>query len=208
MVRLSPSLLLAFWFCLVSVLAATPAGCAKSGSETGAAQVGPSKSAASKPGSRKIPAKPRREGGATDSDAADAARAAEDRDKKAAVKEPPQRVKEAPQRVVRPSVKVPQHDDRRLAGMGIHRYESRHLVLYTDIDPELARPLPSLMDQAYAAWVDYFGPLPPDRERSDFQMIAENHRGRSRGAERSREARGKKQGAHAPRSPRSPKSAL
>jgi hypothetical protein len=75
------------------------------------------------------------------------------------------------QRVVRPTVPVPRHDDRLLAERGIHRYESKHLVLYTDIDPEHARALPPLMDEAYAAWEDYFGPLPPDREGNDFQMI-------------------------------------
>jgi hypothetical protein len=75
------------------------------------------------------------------------------------------------QRVVRPTVPVPRHDDRLLAERGIHRYQSKHLVLYTDIDPERARPLPPLMDEAYAAWEDYFGPLPPDHEGNDFQMI-------------------------------------
>src|SRR5262245_16331603 len=77
----------------------------------------------------------------------------------------------AAQRVVRPTLPVPKHDDRRLAELGIRRYESKHLVLYTDIDPEFARPLPRLMDQAYAEWEAYFGPLPPDREGSVFQMI-------------------------------------
>jgi hypothetical protein len=80
-------------------------------------------------------------------------------------------VKEPVQRVIRPSLQVPKHDDRRLAELGIHRYESKHLVLYTDIDPESARPLPKLMDQAYAEWEAYFGPLPPDREGKDFQMV-------------------------------------
>jgi len=77
----------------------------------------------------------------------------------------------APERIVRPTFPVPHHDDRRLADVGIRRYESKHLILYTDIDPELAQPLPSLMDQLYAAWEDYFGPLPPDAEGNDFQMI-------------------------------------
>src|SRR5262245_1747503 len=75
------------------------------------------------------------------------------------------------QRVVRPTFKAPRHDARRLDAMGIHRYQSKRLVLYTDIDPELARPLPGLMDQAYGEWESYFGPLPPDREGKDFQMI-------------------------------------
>src|SRR5262249_62215349 len=75
------------------------------------------------------------------------------------------------QRVVRPTLPVPKHDDRRLAELGIRRYESKHLVLYTDIDPDAARPLPDLMDQAFAAWEAYFGPLPPDREGNVYHMI-------------------------------------
>jgi hypothetical protein len=78
---------------------------------------------------------------------------------------------ERPQRVVRPTLKSPSHDDRRLAELGIRRYESKHLLLYTDIDPELARPLPALMDQAYKAWEDYFGALPPDSAGTDLQMV-------------------------------------
>lgn len=76
-----------------------------------------------------------------------------------------------PQRVIRPSQKVPQYDERRLAEIGIRRYESKHLILYTDIDPAAARPLPELMDRAYDAWEEYFGPLPADSEGKDFQMI-------------------------------------
>ena len=76
-----------------------------------------------------------------------------------------------PQRVFRAGVETPHYDDGRLAELGIRRYESKHLLLYTDIDPELARPLPKLMDQAYVAWEDYFGPLPPDRDGKAFQMV-------------------------------------
>jgi hypothetical protein len=83
---------------------------------------------------------------------------------------PPAKV-EAPQRVVRPTLQVPKYDENRLLELGIQRYESKRLVLYTDIDPELARPLPGLMDQAYAAWEEYFGPLPPDSAGTEFQMV-------------------------------------
>jgi hypothetical protein len=76
-----------------------------------------------------------------------------------------------PQRVFRPAVEMPHYDDGRLADLGIRRYESTHLILYTDIDPKLARPLPGLMDQAYAAWEDYFGSLPPDLDGKVFQMV-------------------------------------
>ena len=76
-----------------------------------------------------------------------------------------------PQRIIRPTLKVPQYDQQRLAELGIRRYESKHLVLYSDIAPERARGLPALMDEAYLAWEDYFGPLPPDTEGTPFQMI-------------------------------------
>lgn len=82
----------------------------------------------------------------------------------AAEPEPP------PQPIFRPSDSRPSHDDQRLIELGIRTFESKHLKLYTDIDPAIARMLPPLMDQAYAAWEEYFGPLPPDREGRDFQM--------------------------------------
>ncbi|HVV99337.1 MAG TPA: hypothetical protein VHB77_03285 [Planctomycetaceae bacterium] len=77
-----------------------------------------------------------------------------------------------PLTVYRPDDVRPQHDDAKLAKRGIHRYESKHLLLYTDIDPEIARTLPPLIDQAYAALEDYFGPLPPSRKRTPFQVTA------------------------------------
>ena len=75
-----------------------------------------------------------------------------------------------PQRVYRPTVAPPGHDDERAAELGIQRYESRRLVLYSDIDPEIAATLPPLLDLAYAAWTEYFGLLPPDRDGTDFQL--------------------------------------
>jgi len=76
----------------------------------------------------------------------------------------------APEKVYRPDDKRPRHDDARADALGIKRYESKHLLLYTDIDPEVARTLPPLMDQAFAAWEDYFGPLPPSKDGSEWQM--------------------------------------
>lgn len=138
----------------VAVFVATTAGCSKSGGMSAAAPVAskprPSKSIR-KPGPSEQPEKNIPEPDAV-------------APSKSAAAEPVQRV-------VRPTLKTPAHDDARLAGMGIHRYESKRLVLYTDIDPEFARPLPKLMDEAYAAWEEYFGPLPPDSEGTDFQMV-------------------------------------
>lgn len=78
--------------------------------------------------------------------------------------------KVASNKVYRPSDQRPIHNDQRLAQLGIHRYESPRLKLYTDIDPQLAATLPAVVDQAYLALVDYFGPLPPDREGTEFQV--------------------------------------
>lgn len=72
--------------------------------------------------------------------------------------------------IYRPSDQRPVHNDQRLALLGIHCYESPRLKLYTDIDPEVAQKLPAVIDEAYPALVDYFGPLPPNREGTDFQV--------------------------------------
>jgi hypothetical protein len=97
----------------------------------------------------------------TDAATTDAA-AAKSRDRNAATIPP------APPRIYRASDPPPVHDDEQLARVGIHKYASRRLVLYSDIPPEKAKPLPPLMDQAYDAWVEYFGALPPDREGTEF----------------------------------------
>ncbi len=92
------------------------------------------------------------------------------RDVSAAHPPAPPRQPAEPQIVYRPDDNRPQHDDEQLSQLGIHRYESKRLVLYTDIAPNLAQPLPGLMDQAYDAWVEYFGPPPPNRAGTEFQM--------------------------------------
>ncbi len=72
--------------------------------------------------------------------------------------------------VYRPSDTRPQHDVAKLKQLGIHRYESKYLLLYTDIDPNIAKTLPAFIDAAYLAWEEYFGKLPADREKSVFQI--------------------------------------
>ncbi|MBI5757494.1 MAG: hypothetical protein HZA46_03120 [Planctomycetales bacterium] len=64
----------------------------------------------------------------------------------------------------------PKHDNAKLAKAGIHKYESKRLCLYTDIDPNLAQPLPALLDQMYDAWESHFGKLPPAEDKSAFQV--------------------------------------
>ncbi|HWL10574.1 MAG TPA: hypothetical protein VNQ76_19365 [Planctomicrobium sp.] len=72
--------------------------------------------------------------------------------------------------VYRPDDRRPLRDDARAASLGIQKYTSRHLILYTDIDPQIARTLPPLINQIMPAWEAYFGELPPARDGSDFQM--------------------------------------
>ncbi len=74
------------------------------------------------------------------------------------------------QKIYRPADDRPKRDRAALAELGIKRYASKHLELYTDIDPEIAKHLPGLVDQLYVALEKYFGPLPPDREGRVFQM--------------------------------------
>ena len=64
----------------------------------------------------------------------------------------------------------PKQDDTRLAQVGIHPYESTHLKLYTDLDPELARPLPPLVDKAFEALAEYFGPLRTGGKEAPYQL--------------------------------------
>ena len=78
--------------------------------------------------------------------------------------------KPKPQPVFRPSDDRPKHDDAKLAKLGIRKYVSKRLILYTDLDPAIAKTLPTIIDQAYPAWVKYFGQLPPTRERTPFQL--------------------------------------
>ena len=85
---------------------------------------------------------------------------------------PEPKVEPVPEPIYRPSDVRPQHDDLRARELGIGRYESQRLLLYTDIDPEIAQTLPPLVDALYANWVSYFGPLPPDREGTEYQITA------------------------------------
>lgn len=72
--------------------------------------------------------------------------------------------------IYRPDDTRMQPDESKLKALGIHKYESRRLVLYSDIDPEIAKTLPQIIDQAYKSMVDYFGPLPPARTGAEFQV--------------------------------------
>jgi hypothetical protein len=70
----------------------------------------------------------------------------------------------------RAASEAPRHDEARLRELGIRRYDSQRLTLYSDIDPAVAQTLPALIDAVYPAWVDYFGPLPPAEDGSEFRL--------------------------------------
>ncbi len=72
--------------------------------------------------------------------------------------------------VFRPSDNRPQHAVDRALKLGVVRYESRRMVLYTDLPTDTARRLPPLVDALYEDWVRYFGELPPNREGSEYQI--------------------------------------
>lgn len=74
------------------------------------------------------------------------------------------------QTVFRPDFPAPQHDLQRLAALGIHKYSSERLDLYTDLDAETAQRLPAVVDQVYEAWIARFGKLPPARDGRPLRL--------------------------------------
>jgi hypothetical protein len=64
----------------------------------------------------------------------------------------------------------PRHDDAELKKLGIMSYESKRLKLYTDVSAEKVKTLLPAIDAAYDALADYFGPLPANPERTEFQV--------------------------------------
>ena len=64
----------------------------------------------------------------------------------------------------------PRHDDANLKELGIASFESKRLKLYTDVPAKKVQSLLSAVDAEYDALVDYFGPLPPNPERTEFQV--------------------------------------
>ena len=70
----------------------------------------------------------------------------------------------------RPPDSRPKFDIAKIRQAGIEQYKSQRLILWTDIDPEIAKTLPPLVDAAYEAWVKYFGPPLPDRDGAEYQL--------------------------------------
>ncbi len=62
----------------------------------------------------------------------------------------------------------PQHDDSRLRTRGIAAIQSKRLKLYTDGSLDRVKSIGPAVDALYDALVEYFGPLPPARDGSEF----------------------------------------
>jgi hypothetical protein len=74
------------------------------------------------------------------------------------------------QPVFRSPDRRPHHDDARLKELGIASFESKHLKLYTDVAADRVQSVLPAVDAAYDALVDYFGPLPPNPQKTEFQV--------------------------------------
>ncbi len=70
----------------------------------------------------------------------------------------------------RPPDDRPAVDVKKLEALGIRKFESKRLRLFTDVDEEIAKPLPELVDQAFESLEKYFGKLLPSRDSQDFQI--------------------------------------
>lgn len=77
----------------------------------------------------------------------------------------------APATVYRNAAEVFKHDDVALAKVGIHRYAGTRLIIYTDVPADVAQTLPAYGDALYAELVNYFGELPPARDKQDYQVV-------------------------------------
>lgn len=72
--------------------------------------------------------------------------------------------------VFRPDDTRARHDDKLLARGGVRHAASQRLSLYTDIDAQASAGLLPAVESLYAAWTEYFGALPPNRAKTDFQI--------------------------------------
>ncbi len=72
--------------------------------------------------------------------------------------------------IYRPDDTRMQPDEYKLKELGINKYESKRLILFSDIDPDIAKTLPPVIDRAYESLVAYFGPPLPARSGADFQI--------------------------------------
>ena len=68
-----------------------------------------------------------------------------------------------------PDLRV-RHDDARLSSLGITSTQSKRLKLYTDVPAERVKSIGPAVDALFVALTEYFGPLPPARDGSEFAV--------------------------------------
>lgn len=64
----------------------------------------------------------------------------------------------------------PDLDREKLTASGLKVYESKRLILVSDVAPELIQDLPALADELYEELVKSLGPLKPDLKQTEFQV--------------------------------------
>lgn len=91
---------------------------------------------------------------------------------------------EDPMRRINPQMPPPMAVDvRRLEAAGVHRFESQHLALFTDVaDRPFVADLPGVFDQAVGQWCRYFGVDPSRTEGWKIQAFLMADRGRFQAA--------------------------
>lgn len=75
-----------------------------------------------------------------------------------------------PEAVYRPSDTRRVLSAEEISRFGLNMVESKHLRIYSDLPLKEITSLPAIIDQAYDSWLDYFGPLPENREGTEFQI--------------------------------------
>jgi hypothetical protein len=66
----------------------------------------------------------------------------------------------------------PKQDDARLSSLGFASTQSKRLKLYTDGSLDRVKSIGPAVDALYDVLVEYFGPLPPARDASEFAVTA------------------------------------
>lgn len=70
----------------------------------------------------------------------------------------------------RPADDRPTINIQKMESLGIRLFESKRLRLFTDLDEEIGKPLPNLIDRAYESLEEYFGKLLPSEDGREFQI--------------------------------------
>ena len=74
------------------------------------------------------------------------------------------------QQIRRPDDTRPQRDEAMLTKLGFVKLTSDRLILYSDLPADGLKDLPEAVAQLYGLLESYFGPLPPDRAKTAYQL--------------------------------------